>query len=281
MEFPFRVSYQPSSFLSNKVEFWEDPEAYIYENMHETIKFAALGSSRIRMVTTVFGARHEYVLVSVGSDPSLNFQKQGWFRQRDYYRAEFILIEFSKFRDSDEDAEDKAGIINLSTFCIGIKESEAFHEGFSRRSKKSGLCLESYNYQDDDITLTLGDVLLMAGALATAGYDLVHNNCRHFARGLFVSVQTGEPVPGFDNEQRILRRVAKYLDLHGSTESAQSLLSSSYAASVTMQLLFVAFEVASSQGLELAIELATDSGIWKVVRQAIADLRASKRITDY
>ena len=264
-EFPYLVSYEPSNFLTKKVNLFKNAQEYLNTNINCRIHFVALGSTAIKYATTLFGAKHEYILAFVGYDEYNNFRKRRLFGSREYYQAEFILIEFSKLRTGKGSKKDKVGMINLTTFTVAIREKEEFHEGFARRARKCGLHLDDYNYQANYLPFTVGDMLLMAGALASAGYDLVNNNCRHFARSLYFSLSTGTPMQVEDDEQKCLRVIARFLDVHGSATSAQSLLSASYAATQALRLLTVAVAVATTEGIELAFELATDDILWKFI----------------
>jgi hypothetical protein len=113
----------------------------------------------------------------------------------------------------------------------------------------------------------------MAAALASKGYNIEHNNCRHFARGLSQSIWHGKAVQGVDDGQQNLRKVANRLDGHGYGSIACSVPLSAYVAQVAVvELLWIAFEASTIPGISIAMtlaELASDPATWQTVLEII------------
>ena len=93
----FEVSYEPSDYL-RFVES-QSAEAHLQASARLPVRFVALCASPIAYLTGVFGARHEFFVVSVDSNEENNFYKPGLFGGKpvEYNKAEFIIIELRPF----------------------------------------------------------------------------------------------------------------------------------------------------------------------------------------
>lgn len=111
------------------------------------------------------------------------------FREREYKKAECLVLEFSRYTQS-QSATITRGVINLTSFVFNVKKGESIENAFRRKARKKGIDIVTCH--TEDLTIQLADVVLMVSALATPGYDLQNNNCRHFARSLYWSCRNAQ-----------------------------------------------------------------------------------------
>jgi hypothetical protein len=133
----FEVSYERSQFLKD-VDFLHSAEVCLPENMWRSVKLVTLGSTPIRYITDLWGAKHEYVIIGMGHDPVNNFTKRG---NTEYKKHAFVLIKFSKNMDSHNRC---SGIINLTSFYINMKAQETLQQGFERKAEMKSINAQCY-----------------------------------------------------------------------------------------------------------------------------------------
>jgi hypothetical protein len=273
----FEVSYEPSNYLRS-IEF-QSAEQHLKANANLPVRFVALCNSPISFITDLIGAMHEFVVVSVGHNAAFNSTRPGYFGNPvEFNKVDFVIFEFSKKVEADHSS--KAAVINLTSFSIHKQhqnsidwalESTTF---FSKMTKMKSC--------DNPAQVSLSDVLRMSGALASAGYDIVENNCRHFARSLYSSVKHGAARKKNDNGQYLTRHLAKALALNGSAASVPSAAITSFAAQQVTKLAFlVCLDGGGTSISIIASQLATDPEAWRVFIGIIQNEGYVRRIRDY
>lgn len=265
---PYVISYKPSRYLRGvtlcpESSYWD----YFRENARCNIQFLALCEGPIQYVTSVTGAKHEYLVVSVGIEPSKAFKK-GFIFKKQQSTAEFIILEFAKNEDRSVPT---SGVISITQFDLSFGSNQTIAEAFCRKAKTKGI--KHIDTHVKNVSgVNLGDAVFLATAVASAGYDVVNHNCRHFARTLFSSLKFERAVVESDGRHKMLRKMAKWL----GADSGGSLVSSSYSASATLQLtgrlMELAAAVATGSVVEIAMELALNHSFFQEAYKMVSQV---------